>query len=135
MALIMLADDSPDIVDVLTAILQSRGHQVVSVTDGVQMIEKAKSWLPHLIIADLMMPGAYGSAAYKSLQDDPRTAAIPVIFLPAVEESRARRVVPSSPTTRLMFKPVMPNALLAAVNEMLGAPAPAPGAPPAPPPP
>lgn len=138
MALIMLADDTPDIIALLTDILQSRGHQVVSVSDGVQMIEKAKNWRPHLIIADLMMPGAYGSAAYKCLQDDPLTERIPVIFLTAVPEHQARRVVPESPKTRLLFKPIMPNVLLKAITEMLGAgapPSPAAGQPPAAPPP
>ena len=125
MALIMVADDTPDIVELLKDILASRGHQVVSVPDGVQMIEKAKSWRPQLIIADLMMPGAYGSAAYKSLQDDPTTAAIPVIFLTAVPEQQARRVVPDAPNTKLLFKPVMPKVLFDAVNEMLGKSAPA----------
>lgn len=135
MALIMIADDTPDIVALLTDILQSRGHQVASVSDGVQMIEKAKTWRPHLIIADLMMPGAYGSAAYKSLQDDPATSRIPVIFLTAVPEPQARRVVPVTPIARLMFKPVTPSALIKAVNEMLGLGAPQPAAPPSAPPP
>lgn len=121
MALIMVADDVPDIVMLLKDILESRGHQVVSVADGVQMIEKAKSWKPHLIIADLMMPGTYGSAAYKTLQEDPVTAKIPVVFLTAVEASRARKVVPESPKTRLLFKPIDPLLLLAAVQEMLPA--------------
>lgn len=131
MALIMVADDTPDIVTLLTDILESRGHQVVSVGDGVQMIEKAKNWRPHLIIADLMMPGTYGSAAYKALQEDSLTARIPVIFLTAVPEPQARRVVPETPKTRLLFKPILPDALLKNVNEMLasvGAPAP-PGSP------
>lgn len=138
MALIMVADDTQDIVELLKDILTSRGHQVVSVADGVQMIEKAKTWRPQLIIADLMMPGAYGSAAYKTLMDDPLTASIPVIFLTAVPEQQARRVVPpEGPKTKLMFKPVMPHALLSAVNDMLGkasAAAPSQAPPPAPPP-
>ena len=135
MALIMVADDTADIVELLKDILESRGHQVVSVSDGVAMIEKAKTWRPHLIIADLMMPGAYGSAAYKALQDDPATAGIPVVFLTAVPEMQARKVVPESPKTRLLFKPIMPNVLMKAISEMLpsGAPPP-PAAPPAAPP-
>lgn len=134
MALIMIADDTPDIIELLKDILESRGHQVVAVTDGVQMIEKAKTWRPHLIIADLMMPGAYGSAAYKSLQDDPTTVSIPVIFLTAVPEQQARRIVPESPKTKLLFKPIMLLPLLQAVASMLPAAAagsPPPAAPPA----
>lgn len=119
MALIMVADDAPDIVELVSDILKSRGHQVVSVSDGIQMVEKAKAWRPHLIVADLMMPGVYGSAAYKTLQEDPATARIPVLFLTAVAEPQARRVVPEAANVRLMFKPVEPLALLKAVAEML----------------
>ncbi len=122
MALIMVADDVPEIVLLLTDILESRGHQVVSVHDGVEMIEKSKTWRPHLIIADLMMPGAYGSAAYKALQEDPVTASIPVIFLTAVPEAQARKVVAETPRSRLLFKPVEPLALLKAVSDLLAPP-------------
>ncbi|MBI3548790.1 MAG: response regulator [Elusimicrobia bacterium] len=120
MALIMVADDAPDICVLLKEMLQTRGHQVLTVSDGIQMIEKAKDWKPHLIIADLMMPGAYGSAAYKSLLSDQTTAGIPVIFLTAAEPAAARRVVPESPKTRLMFKPVDFKALHATIQELLG---------------
>jgi len=119
MALIMVADDVPDVVELLKEILQAHGHQVVGVYDGVQMVEKAKDWRPHLIIADLMMPGAYGSAAYKTLQQDPMTAHIPVIFLTAVPREQARRVVPESPSVRLLFKPIEPSVLLQTVAELL----------------
>ena len=123
MALIMLADDEPDIVAMLKDLLTMRGHQVVSVPDGVQMIEKAKDWRPHLIIADLMMPGAYGSAAYKALAEDSATASIPVIFLTAVAPDTAQRVVPESPRVRLMHKPVEIKALLATIEELTKPPA------------
>lgn len=119
MALIMVADDDADIVEMLSEMLKTRGHQVVSVRDGVQMVEKAKDWKPHLIVADLMMPGTYGSAAYKSIQADPTTSGIPVIFLTAVPEEQARKVVPAAPNVRLLFKPVELPTLLNAVAELL----------------
>lgn len=119
MGLIMVADDTPEILLLLKDILESRGHQVVTVSDGIQMVEKAKDWRPHLIVADLMMPGAYGSAAYKTLQGDPATASIPVIFLTAVAPAQAQRVVPQNPKVRLLFKPVNVPALVSAIGELL----------------
>ena len=116
---ILLADDSPGITEALTDILEARGYEIASVGDGVKLVEKAKEWLPHLIIADLMMPGAYGSTACKTLQADPKTAHIPIIFLTAVEEAKARRLIPDSLRARLMTKPMEVTALLTAITEFL----------------
>lgn len=122
MALILVADDTPEIVQMVTDILAMRGHQVAVATDGVEMIEKAKSHRPQIIVADIMMPGAYGSAAYKALQDDPFTKNIPVIFLTAVTPEQVRAVVPDSPRVRVLHKPLDIPTLLQTVNELLESP-------------
>ncbi len=119
MSRILLADDSPNILSALTDILEARGYEVASVSDGVQLVEKAKSWLPHLIVADLMMPGAYGSTACKALQADPKTANIPVIFLTAVSEDQARRLVPDSLKARILNKQTDTDLLLETIEEFL----------------
>lgn len=119
MALILVAEDTPDLAGLLRDILQSRGHQVALAADGVEMIEKAKTISPKLIIADIMMPGAYGSAAYKTLQEDAHTKGIPIIFLTAVSPDQAAKVVPSAPHVRLLHKPVDIMVLVTTVKEML----------------
>ena len=124
--LIMVADDTPEIVMMLKDILEARGHQVVSVSDGIQMIEKAKAWRPHIIIADVMMPGAYGSSAYKALQEEPVTKNIPVIFLTAITPEQAKKVIPESPRVRILHKPLDFPALMKAIDELAAAPPPAP---------
>lgn len=119
MALILVAEDAPELAEMLKHILESRGHQVAVAFDGVEMIEKAKNLRPKLIISDIMMPGAYGSAAFKSLQDDPYTKGTPVIFLTAVSPEQAAKVVPPDPGILILHKPVDVMALLGAVNKML----------------
>ena len=116
---ILLADDTPGITDALTDILESKGYEIACVADGVKLVEKARSWLPHLIIADLMMPGAYGSTACKTLQQDPKTAHIPVILLTAVEETQAKRLIPDSLKARVLTKPMDVGMLLTAITEFL----------------
>ncbi len=123
MALILVAEDAPELAEMLKHVLESRGHQVAVANDGVEMIEKAKNLRPKLIISDIMMPGAYGSAAFKTLQDDPYTKGTPVIFLTAVSPEQAAKVVPADPGILVLHKPVDVMALLGAVNKML-APAP-----------
>jgi len=129
MALVMVADDTPEIVTMLKDIIESRGHQVATVSDGVQMIEKAKAWQPHVIVSDVMMPGTYGSSAYKALQEEATTRDIPVIFLTAITPEQAAKVIPQSPKVKVLHKPLNIGVLMAAIEEMLrlraAAPAPA----------
>ena len=119
MALILIADDTADIIDLLTDLLTARGHQVVSVVNGAQLIEKAKDWKPQLIVSDIVMPGAYGSSACKALQQDPETARIPVVFLTAVAPEQARKVIPLSSNVRLVFKPIDVPVFMQVLNELL----------------
>ena len=122
MALILVAEDTVELAEMLQSILQSRGHQVAVAYDGVQMIEKAKNINPKLIISDIMMPGAYGSSAYKSLQGDRYTQDIPVIFLTALAPEQAAKVVPVSDKVSILHKPVDVGGLLAAVEHFLPKP-------------
>jgi len=119
MALILVADDTPEIVTMVKDILETKGHQVAEAFDGVEMVERAKSIHPALIIADIMMPGAYGSAAYKALLEDSLTKDTPVIFLTAVTPEQARKVVPEADNVRVLHKPVDMTAILDAVEAML----------------
>ncbi|OIO07295.1 MAG: hypothetical protein AUJ52_10535 [Elusimicrobia bacterium CG1_02_63_36] len=119
MALILVAEDAPDIANMLRDILHSRGHQVAVCHDGVEMIEKAKSIRPKIIVSDVMMPGAYGSSAYKSLQDDPFTQGIPVLFLTAITPDQAAKVIPKDDRIKVLHKPLDLPVFLAAVDELL----------------
>jgi len=118
-ALILVAEDTPEVASLVRDLLEARGHQVAMAADGVQMIEKAKSVAPKLIVSDIMMPGAYGSSAYKALQDDPHTKGIPVLFLTGVNPDAAAKVVPAAANVRLLFKPLDLGRFIAAVTELL----------------
>lgn len=119
MALIMVADDDVAVVSVLTDFLESRGHQVVSVNDGTAASLKAQEWKPALIISDIIMPGVYGTSAYKSLENAGVVPRTPVLFITSVELEKARKIVPDNPRVRLLPKPLEWGAVEAAVKELL----------------
>ncbi len=119
MALILVADDEPAILEMIKTVLESSGHQVATAADGVELIEQAKTIRPKLIIADVMMPGAYGSAAYKALQEDTLTKNIPVLFMTAITPVQAEKVIPKSPLVRVLHKPVAATTILKVVDELL----------------
>lgn len=119
MALILVADDDPALLDLVRQVLESRGHQVVAVDDGLQLVEKAKDFKPQLIVCDIMMPNTYGTAAMSMLHDQPALAQTPVIFITGVPLQNARKILPDSPRVRLLAKPVDMMVLLQNVDELL----------------
>ena len=65
------------------------------------------------------MPGAYGTTAYRTLESAGIAGKTPIIFMTSVNLEQARKIVPATPMTRLMAKPVDLPTLEAAVAEML----------------
>ena len=118
-AQILLADDNPDITELLGDYLTARGHRLVLVNDGYQLSQKAAENRPHLIIADIQMPGAYGSSAYQVLQKDVNTNKIPWIFISAHAKTKLASILPNDPKTRFLQKPIDLKELEATIAELL----------------
>ena len=118
-AQILLADDNPDITELLSDYLSHKGHRMITVNDGYALSQKAAEHRPHLIITDIQMPGAYGSSAYQVLQKDDNTKNIPVIFMSAHSYEKLAPILPKDPKTRFIQKPVDLKALDALIAELL----------------
>ncbi len=118
-AQILLADDNPDITALLGDYLTHKGHRMILVGDGYQLALQAAEHRPHLIIADIQMPGAYGSSAYQILQKDPKTKNIPVIFISAHPFEKIAAILPKDTKTRFIHKPIDFKTLDAMINELL----------------
>jgi CheY-like chemotaxis protein len=118
-AQILIADDNPDITGLLGDYLGMKQHRVIIVNDGFQLSQKAGEHIPHLIITDIQMPGAYGSSAYQVLQKDPKTQKIPIIFMSAHPYEKLAKLLPNDPKTRFVQKPVDLAKLEALIKELL----------------
>lgn len=119
MALILLAEDDPAIAGMLQELLDSRGHHTVIAKDGMAASIMAQDIKPALIVCDIMMPGVYGTSAYKSMESAGLVPKTPVIFITSLPLERARLVVPDNPQTRLFKKPLDIQGFLGAVRELL----------------
>lgn len=83
MATVLVADDDPDVRDVVVFKLQQSGHEVLVAEDGGVALELARSGSPDLAVLDVMMPRVNGLDVCRELRSDPATAGIPIILLTA----------------------------------------------------
>jgi len=81
---ILYAEDEPDIQAVAKLALEMVGKfEVLICGNGIEALERVGDFGPQLILLDVMMPGMDGPTTLARLRADPRTAAIPVVFLTA----------------------------------------------------
>jgi DNA-binding response OmpR family regulator len=81
--LALVVDDEPKNLQVVGALLRSRGFRVAVATSGARAIELARQSLPDVILLDVMMPTMDGFETCRRLKRDLRTAGIPILFLTA----------------------------------------------------
>ena len=125
---ILLADDDPDIVEVISMLLEDEGYELVVAKDGAEALEKIKLENPDLIILDLLMPHVDGFEVFNMLRDEryERWSKIPVIILTSVREEVSNRRYELETGVKTdyasyMEKPVEPDELLDTVASLLGA--------------
>jgi CheY-like chemotaxis protein len=87
--LILICDDDRPILEVTRTILQDRDMQVVSSVDCNDIVQKALTCKPDLILMDVWIPEHGGDHATRELKFDPRTSHIPVILFSAVNNLEA----------------------------------------------
>jgi CheY-like chemotaxis protein len=90
---ILLADDDPDVIDVVSILLEDEGYEIVTAKDGAEALDKIRSEDPDLVILDLLMPKVDGFAVFTQLRDPAyeRWSVLPVIVLTSVREEVSKR--------------------------------------------
>src|SRR3990167_5773715 len=84
---ILVVDDSPLVLDVISKFLSANGFGVLTAGDGIEAIEKAYRELPDLIVLDVMMPRMNGYQTCRLLKSDSETRSIPIIMLTAKDQA------------------------------------------------
>src|SRR3990167_1548702 len=78
---ILVVDDSPLILEMISKFLNTNGYEVLTASDGIEAIEKAFRELPDMIVLDVMMPRMNGYQTCRLLKSDHETCDIPIIML------------------------------------------------------
>ena len=121
MAKILLTDDEAHVRHVMKYKLQRAGHAVLTAVNGEDALERARRALPDLIISDHQMPVMTGLELCRSLFAGAATRHIPVILVTSREFEIGPPETRGTNVRRVLSKPFSPNALVAAVGEVLAA--------------
>ncbi len=82
---ILVVDDTPYNLQILSIMLANQGYAVLEATNGVEAIEIAKTRMPNLILLDIKMPEMNGYQVCNYLKNNPKTQQIPIVFISAIE--------------------------------------------------
>lgn len=115
---ILIADDEPDILEIIQFNLQTEGYEVITAKNGDEAIEMAKKHQPDLIILDVMMPGKNGIDVCNILRMQPAFKSTLIIFLSALSDEGTEVRGLETGADDYLTKPISPKILVSKVNAL-----------------
>jgi two-component system, OmpR family, alkaline phosphatase synthesis response regulator PhoP len=116
---ILLVDDEPDILEIVSYNLSSEGYQVITAENGIEAVKKAKKELPQLVILDVMMPEMDGIEACELIRKDPNLKDVVITFLTARGEDYSQLAGFDAGADDYITKPIKPKVLISKVKALL----------------
>ena len=116
---ILLVDDEPDILEIISYSLESAGYKVYKANNGLEAIKIAKKIIPDLIIMDLMMPHMNGIDACEEIRKSNNLKDVVITFLSARGEDFSKIAGFEAGADDYITKPIKPKVLLSKVKSLL----------------
>ena len=116
---ILLVDDEPDIIEILSFNLKQEGYNVFAASNGKQAIDKARKIKPHLIVMDIMMPVMDGIESCELIRQDRTINDVSIMFLTARGEDYSQLAAFDAGADDYVTKPVKPKIFISKVKAML----------------
>jgi class 3 adenylate cyclase len=118
-AKILVVDDTPQNVKLLSDLLRAKGYAVVTAADGVTALARLTEDAPDLILLDIMMPGLSGYEVCAKIRADPATALLPVVLVTALDPQQERVKGIEAGADDFLSKPINQQELFARVRSLL----------------
>jgi DNA-binding response OmpR family regulator len=116
---VLVVDDEPGIIDILTTNLAAEGFEVIGAADGLEGLELARQRAPDLIVLDIMLPKLDGWEVLRHLESRPATAGTPIVVLTArTEDADVLRGLQLG-AVEYVTKPFYPADLVATIKIQL----------------
>jgi len=115
---ILVADDEPDILEIISYNLSREGYEIYTAKNGQEAIDKAKATNPDLIILDVMMPKKTGMEACQTLRALPQFQKTLIIFLTAMSDESSQIRGLELGADDYVSKPISTKVLVSRVNAL-----------------
>lgn len=115
---VLIADDEPDILEILKYNLSREGYEVVTAQNGDEALEKARRFQPDLIVLDVMMPQKTGVEVCQLLRAQPAFRQTLIMFLTAVNDESSQVRGLETGADDYVSKPVSPRVFVSRVNAL-----------------
>ncbi|MCF0038490.1 MULTISPECIES: response regulator transcription factor [Dyadobacter] len=115
---VLVVDDDSDIVELLEYNLIKEGYSVVTASNGKKAIEIAKTFIPDLILLDIMMPQLDGIETGRILRSNPEIKNTYILFLTARSEEYSEVAAFDVGADDYITKPIKPRALMSRINAL-----------------
>ena len=116
---ILLVDDEQDILDLLQYNLEKKGYLIETALNGIQAIKKAKSFKPHLILLDIMMPEMDGMETIEVLRNTKGQENVIIALLTALSEDYTEINGFNAGADDFITKPIKPHVLISRIKALL----------------
>jgi phosphate regulon transcriptional regulator PhoB len=116
---ILVIDDEPDLVELVSYNLNKEGFKVWTATSGEDGLEKIRKDAFDLLILDLMLPGLQGVEVCRMIRNNPKTESLPIIMLTAKSDTSDKIKGLETGADDYMTKPFSPSELIARVRALL----------------
>lgn len=115
---ILVVDDEKDILELLKYNLEKEGYQIKVTNDGASAVEIAGSFVPDIILLDIMMPGQDGVETCRLLRQNSKLVDCHIIFLTARSEEYSEVAAFEVGADDYITKPIKPRALLSRIKSL-----------------
>jgi two-component system alkaline phosphatase synthesis response regulator PhoP len=115
---VLIADDEPDILEILKYNLSREGYQVITAKDGDEALDKAKLTHPDLVVLDIMMPRKTGVEVCEIMRAQPVFKDTLIIFLTALSDEGTQIKGLETGADDYVSKPISPKVFLSRVNAL-----------------
>jgi CheY-like chemotaxis protein len=118
-ARVLVVDDNPTNLDLMTYLLRAFGHEPTGVADGTAALEAAQSGAFALVLTDILMPGIDGYELARRLKSDPSLASTPLIAVTALAMPGDRERIEAMGFNGYIGKPIDSQLFVAQVEAYL----------------
>ena len=124
MTKVLVVDDDPDFVEIVSMVLRKEGYEIESAASGDEALKKMRASPPDILLLDVMMSTVLdGVNVSFAIAEDPQLKNVPIVMISSIPDSAHAEEFPTDeyvPISAWITKPVQPQELVKTVKRLVG---------------